>query len=223
MPRYKITIEYDGKNFHGWQNQQGLRTVQNAIEDSIKKFCGKKISIYAAGRTDTGVHAKGQVAHLDLREESLEDKKGKLGNIVSANVLCWLYKHKTYYKEKWRIKKGGGPLGINLVHDIDLICYLLGPVKSVQAYSDFTYAFWKALALRPVVVVGHSMGGAIAMDLALRYSDMVEGLALTCTAPKFDIPAEIIRIVIPLGSASTPLRRRVSAHFENKVKINLDD
>ena len=79
MPRYKITIEYDGKNFHGWQNQQGLRTVQNAIEDSIKKFCGKKISIYAAGRTDTGVHAKGQVAHLDLREESLEDKKGKLG------------------------------------------------------------------------------------------------------------------------------------------------
>ena len=65
-------------------------------------------------------------------------------------------------------------------------------LKSVQAYSDFTYAFWKALALRPVVVVGHSMGGAIAMDLALRYSDMVEGLALTCTAPKFDIPAELI-------------------------------
>ena len=82
MPRYKITIEYDGKNFSGWQNQKGLRTVQNAIENSIKKFCGKKISVYAAGRTDTGVHAKGQVAHLDLEEESLEDKKGKLGKFT---------------------------------------------------------------------------------------------------------------------------------------------
>ena len=41
---------------------------------------------------------------------------GKLGKIVSANVLCWLYKHKEYYKEKWRTSKGGGPLGINLVH-----------------------------------------------------------------------------------------------------------
>tara|TARA_Y100001970_G_scaffold23383_1_gene27423 strand:+ start:2669 stop:3706 length:1038 start_codon:yes stop_codon:yes gene_type:complete len=61
---------------------------------------------------------------------------GKLGKIVSANVLCWLYKHKTYYKEKWRIKKGGGPLGINLVHDIDMICYLLGKIKYVQAFTS---------------------------------------------------------------------------------------
>ena len=59
-----------------------------------------------------------------------------MGKIVSVNGLCWLYKHKDYYNEKWRIKKGGGPLGINLVHDIDLICYLLGPVKYVQAYTS---------------------------------------------------------------------------------------
>ena len=62
-------------------------------------------------------------------------KKGKLGNIISANVLCWLYKHKAYFKEKWRISKGGGPLGINLVHDIDMICYLLGSIKYVQAFT----------------------------------------------------------------------------------------
>ena len=61
---------------------------------------------------------------------------GKLGNIVSANVLCWFYKHKEYYKETWRINKGGGPLGINLVHDIDLICYLLGPIQFVQAFTS---------------------------------------------------------------------------------------
>ena len=62
-------------------------------------------------------------------------KKGKLGNIISANVLCWLYKHKAYFKEKWRISKGGGPLGINLVHDIDMICFLLGSIKYVQAFT----------------------------------------------------------------------------------------
>ena len=62
--------------------------------------------------------------------------KGKLGKIVSVNVMCWLYKNKEWFKEKWRIKKGGGPLGINLVHDIDLICYLLGPVVYVQAFSS---------------------------------------------------------------------------------------
>ena len=61
---------------------------------------------------------------------------GKLGNIVSANVLCWLYKHKEYYKEQWRVSKGGGPLGINLVHDIDMICYLLGPIQFVQAFTS---------------------------------------------------------------------------------------
>ena len=63
-------------------------------------------------------------------------KNGSLGKIVAANVMCWLYKNKEWYKEKWRIKKGGGPLGINLVHDIDLICYLLGTITHVQATTS---------------------------------------------------------------------------------------
>lgn len=82
MPRYKIIIEYDGKNFSGWQNQKGLKTIQEAIENSLFKFSGKKISIYGAGRTDTGVHAKGQVAHFDLNLSSLEDKNKKLGKLT---------------------------------------------------------------------------------------------------------------------------------------------
>jgi len=65
-----------------------------------------------------------------------EIESGKLGKVVSANIICWLYKHKEYFNEKWRIKKGGGPLGINLVHDIDLICYLLGSIKFVQAFTS---------------------------------------------------------------------------------------
>ena len=63
-------------------------------------------------------------------------KSKKLGKIVSANVLCWLYKHKKYFNEKWRTRKGGGPLGINLVHDIDMMCYLLGKVIFVQAITS---------------------------------------------------------------------------------------
>tara|TARA_B100000287_G_scaffold216750_1_gene204494 strand:+ start:503 stop:1543 length:1041 start_codon:yes stop_codon:yes gene_type:complete len=60
---------------------------------------------------------------------------GKLGRIVSAHVMCWLYKHKQYFREKWRTHKGGGPIAINLVHEIDMICYLLGNVRYVQAFK----------------------------------------------------------------------------------------
>jgi predicted dehydrogenase len=63
-------------------------------------------------------------------------KSGKLGRIVSANILFWIYKHKKYFKENWRTSKGGGPLGINLVHDLDIICYLLGPITYVQAFTS---------------------------------------------------------------------------------------
>ncbi len=63
-------------------------------------------------------------------------KSGKLGRIVSANIIFWIYKHKKYFEEDWRISKGGGPLGINLVHDLDTICYLLGPITYVQAFTS---------------------------------------------------------------------------------------
>lgn len=63
-------------------------------------------------------------------------------------------------------------------------------LKSLTAYSDLIYAFWKKLGVRPAVLIGHSMGSAIALDLALRHADMVESLVLTCTAAKFTIPQE---------------------------------
>ncbi|MEM7616950.1 MAG: tRNA pseudouridine(38-40) synthase TruA [Pseudomonadota bacterium] len=66
MPRYKLTIEYNGTNFCGWQRQKNLLSVQQLIEEAIEKFCGINCQIYCAGRTDAGVHAYGQVAHVDI-------------------------------------------------------------------------------------------------------------------------------------------------------------
>jgi tRNA pseudouridine38-40 synthase len=69
MPRYKITIEYDGTPFVGWQIQDNGATVQGLINVAILAFTGEKVAVHGAGRTDAGVHALGQVAHFDLERE----------------------------------------------------------------------------------------------------------------------------------------------------------
>jgi tRNA pseudouridine38-40 synthase len=66
MPRYKLKICYDGTGYHGFQRQSTGPTVQKAIEEALLPFEGAPISIFGASRTDSGVHAKGQVAHFDL-------------------------------------------------------------------------------------------------------------------------------------------------------------
>jgi tRNA pseudouridine38-40 synthase len=66
MPRYKLVIEYDGTPFAGWQRQTNGCSVQQAVEEAIERFSGQSVRIQCAGRTDAGVHATYQVAHVDL-------------------------------------------------------------------------------------------------------------------------------------------------------------
>jgi len=72
--RFKITIEYDGSGYVGWQAQDNGKSVQDTIEKAIFSFSGEKLRLQAAGRTDAGVHALGQVAHFDLKKDMSADK-----------------------------------------------------------------------------------------------------------------------------------------------------
>jgi tRNA pseudouridine38-40 synthase len=80
---YKLVIQYDGTDFHGWQSQDGLRTVQGELERALSLIEGNKVNVYGSGRTDAGVHAEGQVASVEIQREITPEK---LRNAINGNV-----------------------------------------------------------------------------------------------------------------------------------------
>lgn len=69
MARFKLTMEYDGAGMHGWQRQNDVASGQAYLEDAIERFSGERVTVQCAGRTDAGVHARGQVVHFDLKNK----------------------------------------------------------------------------------------------------------------------------------------------------------
>ncbi|MCK4772803.1 MAG: tRNA pseudouridine(38-40) synthase TruA [Candidatus Latescibacteria bacterium] len=85
----KITIEYDGSDYHGWQRQPEQRTVQGELERAFTLVRGTPISVVGQGRTDSGVHAEGQVAHafLDSEDVDLEDLRNHLNGLLGPTCV----------------------------------------------------------------------------------------------------------------------------------------
>lgn len=74
MTRWKLILEYDGTGFCGWQRQSHDVSVQQVLEEAFQRFCGETVTLHVAGRTDAGVHAVGQVAHVDLERATDADE-----------------------------------------------------------------------------------------------------------------------------------------------------
>lgn len=86
MTRYKLTIEYQGTDYYGWQRQPDLPTIQSEIEKAIHAFCGQSVEVTSAGRTDAGVHARGQIAHVDLDEFSKPMDGYAISKAINAHL-----------------------------------------------------------------------------------------------------------------------------------------
>lgn len=90
--RIAVVVEYDGSQYHGWQAQTGLHTIQQSLENALSKVADSPISVVCAGRTDTGVHASNQVVHFDTEKE--------------RTIRSWIHGANTYLPKDICLKWG---------------------------------------------------------------------------------------------------------------------
>lgn len=84
MTRWKLTIEYKGTDYSGWQRQDNVPSIQQSVEEAIAGFSGQTLRLHGAGRTDAGVHARGQVAHVDFEELSQPMEGFEIAKAINA-------------------------------------------------------------------------------------------------------------------------------------------
>lgn len=90
MPRYKIRIEFEGTNYHGWQTQPHGGTIQDELEEAFAQILRTEIRIHGQGRTDRGVHAEAQVAHLDIEDPPALDRfQYGVNGILPDDIAVW--------------------------------------------------------------------------------------------------------------------------------------
>ena len=87
MRRIKAVIEYEGTNYFGWQLQKGQRSIQGEIEQALRIIFKKRIPVTGSGRTDTGVHARNQVAHFDIPEFDLQQLQRSLNGLLADDIV----------------------------------------------------------------------------------------------------------------------------------------
>lgn len=90
MPRIRLTVAYVGTRYQGWQIQAAGATIQGAIEDRLARICGEPVRLHGSGRTDSGVHALGQVAHFDAPESNKDVPWGKALNSMLPDDIAIL-------------------------------------------------------------------------------------------------------------------------------------
>lgn len=91
MKRYKLTIQYDGTNYRGWQKQKNGISVQEVLTDALKKIAVGEVKVTGSGRTDSGVHAKGQVAHVDMSTSVPSNKIAQAVNVHLPSDVAVTY------------------------------------------------------------------------------------------------------------------------------------
>ena len=93
--RILLSVEYDGKKYHGWQEQHNPNTIQGKIQEAIYNFSQEKVKLCVAGRTDAGVHATGQIAHFDTTvDRSLEKWIMGLNSLLPEDIKINFVKYK---------------------------------------------------------------------------------------------------------------------------------
>jgi len=90
----KLTLEYDGTAYHGWQVQPGLPTIQGALEETVKRISGEEVRVIGAGRTDAGVHALGQVANFRTSKDlALDTWRRALNGLLPPDIVVHRVEH----------------------------------------------------------------------------------------------------------------------------------